>query len=299
MKNEILKIFPDTQILFDEPMKKHISFKVGGPANFLLLPENSGDILKALEFCDKFKINYYILGNGSNVLVKDNGFDGMIIKIGKQFSDIELNDDIITAKAGVLLSELANFAMENSFTGLEFASGIPGTLGGAVFMNAGAYGGEMKDIIFEVEVLDIDNKNVIILKNEQMNFGYRKSIIQDGNYIVLSAKIKLAKGDKSEIIERTKELTKQRKEKQPLEFPSAGSTFKRPEGYFAGKLIMDSGLRGAKIGGAMVSEKHCGFVVNYNNATAKDIIELINYIKAKVYENYEVILEPEVRIIGN
>ncbi|MDR2939490.1 MAG: UDP-N-acetylmuramate dehydrogenase [Clostridiales bacterium] len=299
MKLELLKLFPGDKLLFDEPMKKHSSFRAGGNASYLVLPECVEDIINALGFCKNHGLNYYIIGNGSNILVKDSGFNGMIIKMGKNFSGIHLSGDIITAKAGTLLSEAAAFALSNSLSGFEFASGIPGSIGGAIFMNAGAYGGEMKNVVVDVEVLDIDNVKTITVANGQMAFGYRDSVLHVKNYIALSARIKLAQGDKNKIAEEMKGLSVRRKEKQPVEYPSAGSTFKRPEGYFAGKLIMDSGLKGFKIGGAMVSEKHCGFIINYGNATAGDILKLMAHVTETVYKTFNVKLEPEVRVIGD
>lgn len=240
---------------------------------------------------------YYILGNGSNLLVGDKGYRGVIIQIYKEMNAIEINDNIIKVQAGALLSRIGNRALEAGLTGFEFASGIPGTIGGAVVMNAGAYGGEMKDILFDATVLTPEG-TVMTLKNEELELGYRTSIIAKKGYIVLGATIALKAGDKEAIKARMDELRVQRTTKQPLEYPSAGSTFKRPEGYFAGKLIQDSGLRGFQVGGAQVSEKHCGFVINKDNATAADVLELMRQVSEIVQEKFGVTLEPEVKKLG-
>ena len=240
---------------------------------------------------------YYILGNGSNLLVSDKGYRGVIIEICKKMNEICVEGNFLKVQAGALLSKVGSAALDAGLAGFEFASGIPGTMGGAVFMNAGAYGGEMKDILTEVTVLD-ENNEVRVLKKEELELGYRTSIVAKKGYVVLSAKVELKKGNQMEIRERMNELKVQRTTKQPLEYPSAGSTFKRPEGYFAGKLIADAGLRGFQVGGAQVSEKHCGFVINKENATAADIVELMRQIIERVQIEFGVKLEPEVKKLG-
>lgn len=278
-----------------EPMMKHTTFRIGGPARYFFIPKNTEEIRQLLSYCRKEKKKYMVLGNGSNMLFPDEGYDGIIIYIGGNMSEIRVEGTSLYAEAGALLSKTAVVAREHGLAGLEFAAGIPGTIGGAMVMNAGAYGGEMKDVVSSVDVLECDG-TVRCYTGEEMKFGYRKSVI-DADRIVLGARIKLKPGDRDAIDEEMNHLKEARLAKQPLEYPSAGSTFKRPEGYFAGKLIDDSGLRGYKVGGAMVSEKHCGFVINYDGATAEDVITLIEDVRQKVYEKYQVMLEPEVRIV--
>lgn len=279
-------------------MAKHTTFRVGGPADYYLVPRTVEQVQEAIALCKKEHVPYFILGNGSNLLVSDQGYRGAVIQIYKNMSEVQLEgEDVIRAQAGALLSSVSRTALNNSLTGMEFASGIPGTLGGAVTMNAGAYGGEMKDILLEVTALTEEGE-VLVLKNEELELGYRTSCIKTKNYIVLEAVIKLEKGCKDSIQARMDELKVQRVTKQPLEFPSAGSTFKRPTGYFAGKLIQDAGLAGFKIGGAEVSAKHCGFVVNSGNGTAKDIMDLIRHVQKTVWEKDHVELETEVKMLG-
>lgn len=285
-------------VYIDEPMKKHITFRVGGNADYFVTPKTVEDIKKVTELCKMEEVPYYILGNGSNLLVSDQGYRGVIIQIYKEMSDIKIEGNCVKAQAGALLSKIGSQVFEHGLTGFEFASGIPGTIGGAVVMNAGAYGGEMKDIIEEVLVLTPEGQ-LLKLKNEELELGYRTSIIAKKNYIVLEALIRLEQGDKDAIKQRMDELRFQRTSKQPLEYPSAGSTFKRPEGYFAGKLIQDAGLRGFQVGGAQVSEKHCGFVINKDNATAADVMELMRQVSAIVKEKFGVELEPEVKRLGD
>ena len=285
------------QILYNEPMKNHTSFKVGGPADIFIEPDDRAELVKAIKDLREQGVSYYIIGNGSNLLVSDKGLRGAVVKIGDKFGSVSINNDIITAESGVLLSTLSKMAAREGLTGMEFASGIPGSLGGAVTMNAGAYGGEMKDIVEWVELLDQD-LNLKRLKNDEMKFMYRKSIIEPGKHIVIRCCIRLKKGNKDEIDNKMAELAEKRKSKQPLHLPSAGSTFKRPEGYFAGKLIEDAGLRGFSIGGAQVSTLHCGFVVNNGDATAKDVYDLIRHVQKTVFEKFNVMLEPEVKILG-
>ncbi len=283
-------------VLENEPMSKHTTFRTGGNADVLVTPSSVDGIKAVLEYVNDKNIPYYIIGNGSNLIVKDRGFRGVIIQLYKNFSNIETDGCVIKAQAGALLSAVAKTALNNSLKGMECLSGIPGTIGGAVCMNAGAYGGEIKDIVTEVKV--IRNGKIEIIDNVSAEFCYRGSRIMRENMIVLDAVISLEKGDKTEIQSKMKELMEQRNSKQPVELPSAGSTFKRPEGYFAAKLIDDSGLRGFSVGGAQVSTKHCGFVVNTGGATAEDIITLMNRVREIVFEKFGVMLEPEVRIIG-
>ena len=284
-------------VLTDEPMKQHTTFKIGGPADYFLLPETGEDVGEIIKICRKTDTPYFILGNGSNLLVGDGGYRGAVIQVYRNMSAVTVEGTTITAQAGALLSAVAAAAKNASLTGFEFAGGIPGTVGGAAVMNAGAYGGEMKDVLVEVTVMDAEGK-IFAIPAEKLELGYRTSVIKKAGYIVLEAKIRLKKGDQEAIRERMKELTIQRTTKQPLEYPSAGSTFKRPEGYFAGKLVMDSGLRGYQVGGARISEKHCGFVINAGDATAKDVRTLMDNVRDIVYEKYGVTLEPEVKFLG-
>ncbi len=289
--DELKKILPEENILVNEPMKNHTTFKVGGPADYLVMPETKEQIVE----CLKLDVQKFILGNGSNLIVKDGGIRGLVIKTSK-LDNLELiEEDVIEAGAGCYLSVISNLAKKNSLTGFEFASGIPGTFGGAVMMNAGAYGGEMKDVVIETTYIDEDLEVKTTTEHE---FSYRKSMFTNSNRVILSSKIKLTKGNYEEIDARIKELSEARRTKQPLSFPSAGSTFRRPEGYFAGKLIEDSELKGFSIGGAQVSELHAGFVINKGGATAKDILDLIKHIQNEVKNRFGVDLETEVKIVG-
>ena len=285
-------------VLKDEPMKKHTTFRIGGPADYFICPTDIEEIRGIVSVCRENSIPYYIMGNGSNLLVGDKGFRGVIIQVFKQMSKVYAEGDRVYAQAGALLSKTAATACEASLTGMEFASGIPGTLGGALRMNAGAYGGEMKQIVESAEVLTSDGE-ILCLTNEELGMGYRTSVIAKNDYVALSAVLKLEKGDQQEIRANMEDLKERRVAKQPLEFGSAGSTFKRPEGYFAGKLIEDAGLRGFQVGGAQVSEKHCGFVINRDHATAADIMELMRQVQIRVKENSGVDLEPEVKRLGD
>lgn len=280
-----------------EPMKKHTTFRIGGPADYYLCPHSIEELQKVLKICREQEMAFFILGNGSNLLVSDKGYRGVVIQLWKNFSDITVKETTIEVKAGALLSKVAAEALEEGLTGMEFASGIPGTIGGAVVMNAGAYGGEMKDIIKEVTVLNQEGE-MLTLSKEEMKLGYRTSIVKEKGYIVVSVVLQLKNGDKEEIRRVMEDLKNRRVTKQPLDMPSAGSTFKRPEGYFAGKLIMDAGLRGFSVGGAQVSEKHCGFVVNKGDATAEDVLGLIHEVQRRVQEQFGVVLEPEVKFLG-
>lgn len=288
-------------MLSNEPMSAHTTFRVGGPADKLYIVENAGDACDALTLASAEYKNkgtpYYIVGNGSNLLVSDSGIRGTVILISDKFSDIKVSGNSVYADAGAYLSKIANAARDASLTGFEFAAGIPGSLGGAVAMNAGAYGGELCQVIKTVSVIS-DGKFQRISAGD-MGFSYRHSIALDKEMIILGAEIELMPGDPVAIKERMNELSLKRREKQPLEYPSAGSTFKRPEGYFAGKLIEDSGLKGCRIGGAEVSSKHSGFIINTGNATASDIYSLIKYVQSVVFEKYEVMLQTEVRLIGD
>lgn len=292
--NEILS---QDQIKINEPMKLHTTFKVGGPADFFVIPNSGEQLSLVVKVCFEFHMPYFILGNGSNILVLDKGFRGVVISTKKLDTCEAIGDYKIRAGAGVMLCDAASFCLEQGLTGMEFACGIPGSIGGAVFMNAGAYEREMKDIFFSADIVK-HNGDFSTLYLEDMDFGYRKSNVQKEGLIVVSAVLQLKEGEYSEIKSSIDSLTQQRNEKQPMEMASAGSTFKRPPGRFAGKLIMDCGLRGYVLGGAQVSDKHCGFVINRGNATAKDILDLIEHIKNTVKEKSGVNLESEVRIIG-
>lgn len=285
-------------ILYDEPMKNHTTFKIGGPVDAMIIPTNEREIIDAIVFLREKDIDFMIMGNGSNILVRDGGIRGVVIKIGEGFKDIRVEGDKIYCQAGALLSSISKLALENSLKNFEFASGIPGTIGGAMVMNAGAYGGEMKDVVLKVRAIDKDN-NVHEYTNQEMDFRYRNSRVWDEGLIVLSVELGLEKGSYKEIKENIDDLTYKRTSKQPLEYPSGGSTFKRPEGYYAGKLIDDSGLRGLKFRGAMVSDKHCGFVINYDNATCSDVLHLIDVIKKTVMDKFGVELEREIKLIGD
>lgn len=284
-------------VYFEEPMKKHTTFRIGGAADYYLCPHTPEEIREIIQVCREEQIPWFVIGNGSNLLVSDSGYRGAVIQIYRNFSRVVCEETVIRAQAGALLSQIAAQAQKSSLTGFEFAAGIPGTMGGAVTMNAGAYGGEMKDVLKSATVLTGDGQ-IRRLSAEELKLGYRTSIIKSGEYTVLEAEIGLERGDEEKIRSRMEELREQRKTKQPLEYPSAGSTFKRPEGYFAGKLIMDAGLRGFCVGGAQVSEKHCGFVINTGDATAADVVGLIREIQRRVEEQFGVKLEPEVRFLG-
>ena len=284
-------------VRYDEPLKSHTTFKIGGNCIALIEPREISDIIEAVKICRKNNIKFFVIGNGSNLLVPDEGYNGVIIKLKSEFSKIEVEGYYLIVNSGAKLSEVYTVAYENSLTGFEFASGIPGTIGGAIYMNAGAYGGEMKDIVESVEVLDLDNFELRELKNEELEFSYRKSINQRRNYIVTTIKLKLQKGNKEKINAVYEDLRERRNSKQPLNFGSAGSTFKRPEGHFASKLIEDAGLKGYHINDAWVSEKHSGFIVNKGNASFKEVMELIEYVQKVVFEKFGVKLETEVRIL--
>ena len=297
IENKFCACLGSDNVYRNEPMRKHTTFRIGGPADFYLCPHSAKEIQKAVAICREEELPYFILGNGSNLLVSDQGYRGVVIQLWKNVSDILVEGCRIRAKAGASLAKIAGEALEEGLTGMEFAAGIPGTLGGAVVMNAGAYGGEMKDILQEALVMD-EQGEIFTLKKEELHLGYRTSIIKEKGYIVLAAALELKPGDRKEIKEKMDELKQRRVEKQPLDMPSAGSTFKRPEGYFAGKLIMDAGLRGFSVGGAQISEKHCGFVVNTGKATANDVLTLIREVQKRVRDKFGVELETEVKFLG-
>ena len=294
---ELYAIAGEDAVQTAEPMKNHTTFRVGGPADYFVAPHTEEEIRKIVALCEEKEIPWFVTGNGSNLVVSDEGYHGVILSVYKNFQGIEVERNRIRAKAGSMLVSISQAAREAGLSGMEFASGIPGTLGGGVRMNAGAYGGEMKDVLTSVRVMTEEGE-IMELPAEELGLGYRTSIIPEKRYIVLGAVISLTEGKKEEIKAQMDDLRQKRVSKQPLEYPSAGSTFKRPEGYFAGKLIQDSGLKGFTVGGAQVSEKHSGFVINKGNATAADVMELIRQVTAKVKEDTGVTMEPEVKQIG-
>ncbi len=284
-------------VLKDEPLKNHTYFKIGGPAGILAEPEDTEDLKTVLKLVKKHGIDCFIIGNGTNLLVSDEGFKGAIVKIGDKFNYFERNENKVTAGAGVLLSTLAKFIAKEGLAGFEFASGIPGCLGGAVYMNAGAYGGEMKQVVKSVKCIDFDG-NIREFSNEDMEFTYRHTKITDSEYIVIEAELELEYGDKDEIMSVIKDLNEKRTSKQPLNLPSAGSTFKRPVSGYASKLIEDAGLKGLRYKGAMVSDKHSGFIVNCDNACCNDVLDLMRIVISTVYDKFGIRLEPEIKILG-
>lgn len=284
-------------VLKDEPLKNHTYFKIGGPAGILAEPEDTEDLKTVLKLVKKHGIDCFIIGNGTNLLVSDEGFKGAIVKIGDKFNYFERNENKVTAGAGVLLSTLAKFIAKEGLAGFEFASGIPGCLGGAVYMNAGAYGGEMKQVVKSVKCIDFDG-NICEFSNEDMEFTYRHTKITDSEYIVIEAELELEYGDKDEIMSVIKDLNEKRTSKQPLNLPSAGSTFKRPVSGYASKLIEDAGLKGLRYKGAMVSDKHSGFIVNCDNACCNDVLDLMRIVISTVYDKFGIRLEPEIKILG-
>lgn len=296
--NALQGFVPEENIHLQEPMAAHTTFRVGGPADCLIEMESGEQLRKMQHYLRQIEIPFTVIGNGSNLLVSDRGYRGFILQVGKKMSDIRVEGNTIIAQAGALMSQVAKVAMEHGLTGLEFASGIPGTIGGGVVMNAGAYGGEMSQIVERVSVISREGE-ALELDNDTMEFGYRSSTIRNQPFIVTELVFTLQPGDSEEIRARMEELSARRREKQPLEYPSAGSTFKRPEGYFAGELIMNAGLRGFRIGGAAVSDKHCGFIVNKSKATADDIMDVICEVQATVKDKFGVDLEPEVICLGD
>ena len=295
--DKLNNVIAKDSILLDEPMSRHTTFRVGGPADFFVTPKAKEEVRDVIRICKEAGMPYYIIGNGSNLLVSDAGYRGVIVQIYKEMNEVKVEGDLVKAQAGALLSGIAAKALGAELSGFEFASGIPGTIGGACVMNAGAYGGEMKDVLESVTVLTGEGKIIELGRNE-LELGYRTSVIAKKGYIVLGAVLKLERGDGEKIKTYMDELKEKRVTKQPLEYPSAGSTFKRPEGYFAGKLIQDAGLSGFSVGDAQVSEKHCGFVINRGEATAADVADLIRKVQEQVYEKFQVKLEPEVRMLG-
>jgi len=288
--------YKDALILTEEPMKNHTTFRIGGPADIYIEPAYSS-IIPLIQYLKASDVPFMVIGNGSNLLVSDEGIEGVVISLGKKTSAITISGDTMVVEAGAMLASVANAAADAGLTGLEFASGIPGSMGGAVFMNAGAYGGEIKDILESVTILTADMEKKVLMP-EDLSLSYRHSSLMEKGGYVLSATLKLSRGNKDEIKAKIDDIRRQRIEKQPLNFPSAGSTFKRPTGYFAGKLIDDAGLRGYTVGGAQVSEKHCGFVINKGGATAADVLQLMKDVDEKVYNEFGVHLTPEVRIVG-
>ncbi|MCH5138100.1 UDP-N-acetylmuramate dehydrogenase [Clostridiaceae bacterium UIB06] len=296
LSTKLTKILDSKDIEIDEPMKNHTSFKVGGPVDILVNPENYQQVVDIINLCKEDNVPYYIIGNGTNLLVKDGGIRGVVIKLCK-LNEITIEQDRLIAKSGALLKDVSDIALKEGFTGFEFACGIPGSIGGAVAMNAGAYNGEISNVIESAKVIDNDGK-IRVLNKEELELGYRMSSILKNGYTVVEVTFKFEKGEHEKIKGRIDDLSKRRSEKQPLEYPSAGSTFKRPEGYFAAKLIEDSGLKGIRVGGAEVSEKHSGFIINKGNATAKDILDLIKLVQDTVKDKFNVDLFTEVRIMG-
>lgn len=289
-------------ILKDEPMSAHTTFRIGGPADYFVVPEDAASLGRGVALCRAEGVDYFITGNGSNLLVGDGGYRGVVFHICHTMDDVAYEEKgtelLVEAGAGVMLSSLARQVSSKGYTGFEYATGIPGTLGGGVTMNAGAYGGEISDNLLWAELMD-ETGAVLRLERDRLKLSYRHSVMMEQSLVVLRAGFSFTKGDAMAITEKVAELSRSRKEKQPLEYPSAGSTFKRPEGYFAGKLIMDSGLQGYTHGGAQVSEKHCGFVINTGGATARDVCELMEHVQKTVYEKYNVKLEPEVKFLGD
>lgn len=296
--DKLEEIVGKDKVKYNEKMSKYTTMRVGGPCDCVVFPDEISKIKEVIDFCKNENITFFVIGNGSNLLVKDEGIHGVVIKLGHRFSKIELDGEYILAYAGATMPALSQLAKKNSLKGLEFACGIPGTIGGGVKMNAGAYGSQISDILYEVTYMD-EKEEIKTIKNKDCSFGYRKSIFTiNSNYVILSAKFKLERGNIDEIENKMKENSLARKAKQPLEYPNFGSVFKRPEGYFVGKLVDDAGLRGYKIGGAQVSTKHTGFIVNVDNATCKDVLDLIGYVQTTVYNKFNVKLTPEVIIIG-
>ncbi|SES94617.1 UDP-N-acetylmuramate dehydrogenase [Anaerobranca gottschalkii] len=295
LEKELKAILGEENLKINHPLKDYTTFKIGGPADYFATPSTEEALLQLINYAKEFNIPFFVLGKGSNILISDEGYRGIIINLTEKLNKITGEDERIYAQSGATLTDISKKALEHSLTGFEFAIGIPGSFGGGIFMNAGAYEGQMSDVVERVWV--IRNGEIVPIDKEEMEFGYRKSIFQKYNDIIIKGCIKLQKGDYNQIKAKMDELTQKREEKQPLELPSAGSVFKRPQGYFAGKLIEDSGLRGYRIGGAQVSEKHCGFIVNTGGATAQDVKDLIQYIQKTVKEKFGVELEREVKYL--
>lgn len=294
----VLKQFPDMRLLKNEPLSRHTTFKVGGPADIMAFPRNEEELAFLFRASNEASLPVTVIGNGSNLIVRDAGIRGLTIALGDEFSGIEVNGNTITAKAGELLSKIARTAYNHALTGLEFASGIPGSLGGGMAMNAGAYGGQLSDVCVSARVLDPETGVITEYEANDLSLGYRSSMPLKTGKIVTEAKFMLKTGDKKQILKTMEDLNARRREKQPLAFPSAGSTFKRPEGYFAGALIESANLKGVSVGGAQVSALHAGFIINTGSATAQDILDLIKHVQKTVFEKHGVHLETEVRILG-
>lgn len=296
--NILKEVIPAEDILVNEPMSRHTTFRIGGSADALIKVDSVGQLQKLIPLLKEKKIDFYVVGNGSNLLVSDRGYRGVIVQLDEEYSTVNVQENRLVVQAGASMAKVAKTALNNSLTGFEFAAGIPGTIGGGVIMNAGAYGGEMKDVVSKVRYMNTAGE-ILEADNKAMNFGYRQSMFKSHpEYIVVEVEIILQQGNKDAIADCMMDLARRRREKQPLEYPSAGSTFKRPEGYFAGKLIQDAGLSGYAVGGAAVSPKHNGFVINTGNATASDVKKLIHDVQEKVYEQFQVKMEPEVIFLG-
>ncbi len=294
----IARIIPQERMVRDEDMDVHTSFRVGGPASLFLTVENKEELQRLTVYLRRTGHDFFVLGNGSNLLVSDKGYDGIVVRLSGQFAEIETDGETITCGAGALLTQVSHVAADKSLTGLEFASGIPGSIGGAIVMNAGAYEGEMSQVVETVEVLDAEGE-FLTLENQSMDFGYRTSVIKNSKYVITEVRLRLTAGNEEDIRVRMRDLAEQRRARQPLDLPSAGSTFKRPEGHYAGKLIMDAGMRGFQIGGARVSDKHCGFVVNLGHASAADVYDVIREVQERVKDRFNVKLETEVILLGD
>lgn len=294
---ELRQQLPEEIVLLNEPMKNHTSFKIGGPADMMVCPHNTDQIRIVLKYCHLHQVPFMVIGMGSNLLVRDKGIRGIVIKVAHNYKSMQIDCDQIWAQAGVRLSELAKLAGTNELSGLEFAEGIPGSLGGAVLMNAGAYDGEMKDVIVEVEAINPAG-DIHLFSREEIDFSYRKSCFQDNQFTVLSARMQLTNGSKEDIHAKMHKFAQSRREKQPLEYPSAGSTFKRPPGLYVGPMIEEMDLKGYRIGGAEVSTKHAGFIINRSEANAADVLALISKIQADARIKFGVDLHPEIRIVG-
>lgn len=294
---KLQQFLPDEAVLLNEPMSKHTTFKIGGPADCFVMPSTIEEAIAVIKTVKEFAVPLTMLGNGSNLLVMDKGIRGVVVNLNERFAKISRNGNFIKAQCGALMADVSKFAGEASLTGLEFAVGIPGSIGGCIFMNAGAYDGEIKNVVNHVVAINADGE-LLEYTQEEAQFGYRHSIFQDNNNLILEVELKLSEGNKKEILAKMADLTNRRETKQPLEYPSAGSTFKRPPGYFAGTLIDQTGLKGLTVGGAQVSKKHAGFVVNIGGATAQDVLDLIKEVQNRVYKAHGVKLYPEVKMIG-
>lgn len=297
MYSKLSQLLPEQKIKINESMKNHTTFKIGGPADIMVFPANISDICTTIAYCHQEKITYVILGLGSNILVRDKGIRGVVIKLGNNLKSFSIAGQEIYAEAGIRLSELSRQASYANLSGLEFAEGIPGSLGGAIFMNAGAYNGEIKDVLYEVNAID-PTGHLRVFTRDNMDFSYRSSIFQTNEHMIVSARLILQYGNREQITNTMKNFASSRREKQPLDLPSAGSAFRRPNGFYVGPMLQEMGLKGYRVGGAQVSEKHAGFIVNVGEATADDVLTLIAFIQDKARERYGVDLRPEIRVIG-